>query len=287
VVASGCASLGSPARAAGVRVVAAERTWGSIATTLAGRYAAVTSIISNPAVDPHSYEPEAADARAFAQARVVIVNGLGYDTWASQLLAADTPAGRRTINVGATLGLGAGSNPHRWYSPPDVLRIADALTGALIAAAPQHRAYFTERHRYFVTTELGRYFAAIRAIRTRASGSQIGASETIVVPIASALGLRILTPGRLMRAVSDGAEISSADLAAAHDQITHHRIRVWVLNPQNSIPAIAQLTDDARAAGIPVVEMTETPAPVSATFGAWQSGQLITLARALGVGDTT
>jgi len=278
---AGCGSIGSPARAPGLQVVAAERAWGSIATTLGGRYATVTSIISNPAVDPHSYEAEASDARAFAQARVAIVNGLGYDAWATQLLAADTPGGRTTINVGTTLGLATGANPHRWYSPQDVIRVSAAITSALVRAAPQHRRYFTQRERVFVDSELGPYFAAIRLIRTRWAGTEIGASETIALPMATALGLRVATPGRLMRAVSDGAEISSADLATAQNQIAHHQIRVWILNPQNSIPAISQLTDDARAAGIPVVVMTETPSPASATFGAWQSGQLASLERAL------
>jgi zinc/manganese transport system substrate-binding protein len=284
LAAAGCASISPSARTPGIQVVAAERAWGTIATTLAGRDATVTSIISNPAVDPHSYEPEAADARAFAQAKVAIVNGLGYDSWATQLLAADTPSGRTTINVGTELGLRDGDNPHRWYAPGDVARVADAITGALIGAAPQDRRYFVQRHRYFTRIELGPYTSAIRAIRGRWTGVRVGASETIALPIAQALGLDVITPGRLLRAVSEGAEVSSRDLATAHDQIAQHQIRVWILNPQNSVPAVSQLTSDARAAGIPVVTMTETPAPEATSFGRWQTTQLISLERALSAG---
>ena len=49
----------------------------------------VRSIIVNPDTDPHSYEPTAEDARTMAGAQLAIVNGVGYDDWASKLLAAN------------------------------------------------------------------------------------------------------------------------------------------------------------------------------------------------------
>lgn len=279
---AGCASLGPTSRPAGLQVVAAERTWGSIAASLGGPRVHVTSIISSPAIDPHSYEPEAADARAIADADVVIVNGLGYDTWASQLLDADGTTAQHRLDVGALLGLTAGANPHRWYDPSDVVRIADSVTAALTAADPHDAAMFATLHRAFLGTELRGYFAAIRNIRDRFHGAPIGASESIVVPIASALGLRLVTPARLMRAVSDGADVSAADMATAERQIRDHDIRVWVLNTQNSTPNVQILTSMARSARIPVVTMTEMPDPASAGFGAWQTRQLTALGAALG-----
>src|SRR5438270_7813125 len=88
---AGCGS--GPAASTGssgsVRVVAAENFWGSIASQLAGSKAQVQSIIINPASDPHSYEPTAADARMLATAQLAIVNGIGYDPWAPKLLAAN------------------------------------------------------------------------------------------------------------------------------------------------------------------------------------------------------
>ena len=279
---SGCASLGPTSRPTGLQVVAAERTWGAIAASLGGPAVHVTSIISSPAVDPHSYEPEAADARAVAGAKVVIVNGLGYDTWASQLVAADGASGQRRLNVGGLLGLRGGTNPHRWYDPSDVVRVADAMTAAFTAAVPRDAATFATLHRRFVVAELHGYFAAIDGIRHRYAGVPIGASESIVVPMASALDLRLITPARLMRAVSDGADVSAADMATAERQIQQREIRVWVLNTQNSTPNIQILTAMAHTAGIPVVTMTEMPDPATAGFGAWQTRQLRALATALG-----
>jgi len=276
-----CGALGPTSTPHGVQVVAAESTWGSVAAALAGNAATVTSIIANPAVDPHSYEPEAADARAFAQADVAIVNGLGYDDWSSRLLAADAPAGRTTINVGHTLGLHDGDNPHRWYSPSDVHRIAAVITQALVAAEPARAAYLQARARWFANGDLAGYNRLIAAIRARDHGAPVGASESVFAPMASALGLNLITPGGLLRAVSEGGDVTAADVSSAQSQIARHAIRVWVLNTQNTTPTVNILTAQARAAGIPVVSMTETPDPANATFAQWQTRQLAALAAAL------
>ena len=66
-----------------------------------------------------------------AVADVAIVNGIGYDRWASQLLAANPSRGRVVVDAGDVLGLGDGDNPHQWYSPSSVRRVADAIAAAL------------------------------------------------------------------------------------------------------------------------------------------------------------
>src|SRR6266404_7739763 len=89
----------------GLQVVAAENFWGSIAAQLGGNRVQVTSVISNPATDPHDYEPTALDARTFAGAQLVIVNGIGYDPWAPELIAANPVQGRAVLTVGDVVGI--------------------------------------------------------------------------------------------------------------------------------------------------------------------------------------
>src|SRR5438067_3445896 len=117
----GFSRVGGSARAdGGLQVVAAEGVWGSLAAQLGGARAHVTSIITNPATDPHDYEPTAVDARALAGAKLVVVDGIGYDAWAEKLLAANPVHGRVVVDVGRLVGIAPGGNPHRWYSPTDV-----------------------------------------------------------------------------------------------------------------------------------------------------------------------
>ena len=65
---AGCGGSGSSATSSSgkLNVVAAEDFWGSIAEQLGGDRVEVTNIITNPAADPHDYEPSAEDARTMA-----------------------------------------------------------------------------------------------------------------------------------------------------------------------------------------------------------------------------
>src|SRR6476660_4343700 len=131
-------STAGPATAGGrLQVVAAENFWGSIAAQLGGERVQVHSILANPNADPHVYEPTAADARAMAGARLALVNGIGYDEWATRLLNAGPVDRRVVLNVGNLLGLKAGDNPHQWYSPSSVRRVIGAIVADYDRLSPR------------------------------------------------------------------------------------------------------------------------------------------------------
>lgn len=264
-----------------LRVVTAENVWGSIAAQLGGDRVSVTSIISSPATDPHDYEPGARDARAVAMARYVIVNGAGYDPWASKLVAADGDEGQRRLNVGDAVGVKQGGNPHPWYSPDDVATVVDRITADFKALSPSDAAYFDQRRAAFLADGLSRYRSLIADIRQRFAGTPIGASESIVVPLAQALGLRVLTPESFLNAVSEGTDPTAQDKATVDGQIRSRQVKVYVFNSQNTTPDVKAQVKLAGDAGIPVASVTETLSPASASFQDWQSGQLEKLAEAL------
>ncbi len=89
----GAASLGAQSRV--VAVVAAENFYGDIARQIGGDRVSVTSIMSDPNIDPHEYESSVDDARALASADLVIENGGGYDDWMDKLLSASPRASRQ------------------------------------------------------------------------------------------------------------------------------------------------------------------------------------------------
>jgi len=280
---SGCGGSGAVTvgGGGGVTVFAAESFWGSIAAQLAGPRSAVTSIIANPAEDPHAYQPNPADARTLAAAGLAIYNGIGYDPWVGRLLAADPEHGRIALDVGSLLGLNAPDNPHRWYDPSDVLAVAAAITSDLKRIDPEHARYYDRRHALFQQRALAEYHATIASIKERYAGVAVGASESIFAPESNALGLRLLTPARFLNAVSEGTEVTAQDEITAQRQITTHAIKAWIYNSQNSTPEIQRLNTLAQTNGIPVVAVTETLTPIGATFEQWQTAQLHALARAL------
>jgi zinc/manganese transport system substrate-binding protein len=278
VAGCGAASVGG---GSGLQVVAAENSWGSIAAQLGGDRVHVTSIITNPATDPHDYEPNAEDARRMAIAHMAILNGVGYDPWAQKLLDANPMSGREVLNVGDLVGVKAGGNPHRWYSPANVQQVIDAITAAYARLDPDHASYFDERRRRFEKNDLAQYRGLIAQVRSRYAGVPVGASESIFAPLAQALGLRLLTPSGFLDAISEGSDPTAADTSTVDRQIAQRQIKVWVYNSQNATPDVKRLNQAARAKGIPVATVTETLTPEGARFQDWQSRQLRELAQAL------
>jgi zinc/manganese transport system substrate-binding protein len=262
-------------------VVAAENFWGSLAAQLAGDRAIVRSIIVNPATDPHSYQPSTSDARLLAESSMAIVNGLGYDTWAGQLLRASPASARVLLDVGHDLGLAEGSNPHRWYYPGDVRRMIDEIVAGYDRLDPVDAAYFNARRELLLGKALAPYDHLLAEIRRRYSGVPVGYSESIFQGLGEYLGLRLLTPASFARAVAEGTDVTAQDKQTVDSQASRHRIAVWIFNSQNVTPDVERVNQIARSRGIPVVAVTETLVPATASFEVWQTAELESLLRAL------
>ena len=276
-------AVNAPAGAATAKltIVAAENFWGSIVKQLAGDRATVTSIIANPDTDPHDYEARPSDARTVASADYVIENGIGYDAWVQKLLDANPDSHPKVLNVGKLLGLNAGENPHQWYSPDSVHTFIQQVTTDLKRLDPSHASYYGTRQSRYERVGLRRYNAIIATVKQRYAGTPVGATESIVTPLASALGLDLVTPERFLDAVAEGTEPTAQDKATVDNQIRRHEIKVLVYNSQNATPDVRALVEDAKAQHIPVTTVTETLVPEGATFQAWQSKQLAALQAAL------
>jgi zinc/manganese transport system substrate-binding protein len=257
-----------------ISVVAAENFWGSIASQLGGDRVSVTSIISNPNADPHSYEPTPGDGRTVATAQLMILDGIGYDPWAQQLLAANPTSGRTVLNVGDLVHVPVGGNPHRWYDPTNVRQVIAQITADYRAIDPKDAAYFEHRRQVYENVTLAPYNALISSIRSQYAGTPIGASESIVSPLAQALGLDMLTPASFLDAISEGSDPTAADKATIDQQISKRQIAIYVYNSQNATPDVAAQVAEAKANDIPVATVTETLAPANQTFQAWQVRQL-------------
>ena len=278
---SSCTTVTPPTTGV-ITVVAAEAQWGSIAAAIGGNAVRVTNIIDNPTIDPHSYEPSPTDADAIAHADLVIVNGIGYDPWATELAAA---AGGRVhvLNIGAALGFHPGDNPHQWYDLDAVRKeIPAIIAGALNAVRPQ-----LEASGRFDAGAVGFTNGPYRAVGTLEwtiastfRGTRVGASESIASPLARSLSLNLVTPPSFLRAMSEGGEPTAADLATIDRQLRSRSIAVYLDNTQNQTPVVTAQVALCHRMQIPVVTVTETP-PAHQSYVAWQTRQLTALLAAL------
>src|ERR1700722_5642192 len=128
-------------RSGDIRVVAAENEYGNVASQIGGRYVSVTSVESDPNTDPHTYEVSPGVAQAVSSAQLVIQNGVGYDDFMTKIESASANPKRRGINVQRLLGLpDSTSNPHLWYSPKTMPKVAAALATDFSRLQPTHAA---------------------------------------------------------------------------------------------------------------------------------------------------
>jgi zinc/manganese transport system substrate-binding protein len=262
-------------------MVAAENFWGSLAQQLGGEHATVTSVINNPDADPHDYEPTPADGRTIASAQYVIINGVGYDPWAPKLVDAN-PSGTRTVlTIGDLVGVKEGGNPHRWYSPDDVHKVIARITDDYKKIDPSDASYFDERKQDVESHALSRYNTLVSEIKAKYAGTPIGASESIVTPLAEGLGLKLLTPESFRGAISEGADPTAQDKTTIDQQIKDKQFKVYIYNSQNSTPDVQAQVDAVKAAGIELATVTETPTPPDASFQDWQVAQLTAIEQAL------
>jgi zinc/manganese transport system substrate-binding protein len=279
---AGGAGGSSPAGACpveAVQIVVSVDQWAGVVEPLAGPCGDVTTIVSGSSVDPHDFEPTPADSAAFARADLVVVNGLGYDTWAEKAVAAagGDPA---VVDAGDIAGLTTGANPHVWYAPDVVVRVAGAVTNALEGLRPDGTASFDRWHATFLDS-LGPYDAAIADVRSLAEGSTYGATESVFDDMATAVGLSDVTPAGYRAAAANDSEPAPGDLHAFEEAIRHREMDLLVVNPQTEGALPAQLRSIAEDAGVPVVEITETMPAGATSFVDWQVGQLHRVADAL------
>lgn len=263
-----------------VQVVAAENFWGDIASQLGGSHAGVQSVVSDPNADPHEYESNANDARAVANAGLVILNGAGYDTWANKLLASSPGQGRKVLVVADLLGKKQGDNPHFWYEPDYVVRVADAITAQYKSVDPNDSSYFEGRRSAF-TAALEPYMLRLAAIKQKFAGAPVGATESSFVYLANYLAFDLISPPQFMQAVGEGNDPPAAAVVMFQNQIATKAIRVLVFNVQTATAVTTNLKVDAMRQSIPIVGISETLQPATASFQAWQLGQLVALENAL------
>jgi len=286
-------------------VVASTDVWASVVRAVAGDSVEITTIIDDPAGDPHSYESSPADAAEVAGADLVVFNGGGYDEFIEQILAqagaeprdkptveavavaGEEPHAGQASGAGEATGAGepdahgheAGANEHVWYDLPVVAEVAEHTAEELATLAPEQAAQFTANAESF-RSGIDELSAELSAIAATQAGEPVMMTEPVAQYLIEAAGLDDRTPPEFLEAVEEETDPPAAAVAATNDLLTQQQVRVLIYNPQTETPVTGQVRAVAESAGIPVVVMTET-LPEGTDFRGWMSGQIDALAEAL------
>ena len=273
----------SPA-ADGILIVASTNVYGSIASAVAGDRATVVSIISEPSQDPHSYEAGARVQLELSRADIVIANGGGYDDFVDTLLAGAGNPDATILKAVRDFGISAAPpgpefNEHVWYDLPTMARLAGTLADVLSERDPDHADGYRANAATF-TASIGGLESRVAALAAAHAGDAVIMTEPVPFYLLEAAGLDNVTPDAFSQAIEDGTGVPPALLGAMLDLLAEGTVSGVVYNEQTSGPETDQLLEAARAAGVPVIPVTET-LPADTDYVAWMSTTIDALEAAL------
>jgi zinc/manganese transport system substrate-binding protein len=205
-----------------LNVVASFSILGDLVKNVGGDKVDVATLVG-PNGDVHVYTPAPSDAKKNADARLLVMNGLGLEGWLPRLVqSAGSKATIVTASNGiAPLQLGSDADPHAWQSVANVRIYVANIRDALIAADPADAAVFR--------ANAERYLGELNALdaEVRADIAKIPPERRKVITTHNAFGYFAAAYGVTFIApvgVSTESEPSARDIATLIQQIKAAKI---------------------------------------------------------------
>ncbi|MFY9667824.1 MAG: zinc ABC transporter substrate-binding protein, partial [Trebonia sp.] len=284
LLATACSSAtaaGNTGSSASIQAIGAENEYANVIQQIGGKYVQVTAIMSNPNTDPHTFEASPAVAREISNASLIVQNGVGYDTWASDIEKAVPASSRKIVDVQQLLGLPDSTpNPHLWYNPTTMPKVATAIANDLAAIQPAHASYFKANAAKF-TQSLSAWTQAIAAFKAAHPGTPVATTEPVADYMLQAAGADNMTPWAFQDDIMNGTDPSPQNVAAEKALFTQHKVKVFLYNQQVTDTLTDSFIDLAHANGVPVVGVYETMPTPGYDYQTWMTAEVNALDKAV------
>jgi zinc/manganese transport system substrate-binding protein len=215
-----------------LNVVASFSILGDLTQRVGGERVQVHTLVGQDA-DAHVYQPTPADARTIAQARLVIVNGFGFEGWIARLIKSSgykskvlvASNGVKALKVAHAIGEnhdhGDEADPHAWQDLANTLRYVDNIAQALGEADPAGQTVFhanASRYKQEISTldgEIRKTFSALPKERLK-----VVTTHDAFGYFGRAYGVAFIAPV----GINTDAEPSAADVGRIIKQIRREKI---------------------------------------------------------------
>jgi zinc/manganese transport system substrate-binding protein len=269
-----------------IQAVGAENEYANVISQIGGRYVSVTAIMSNPNTDPHTFEASPGVAQAVSAAKLVVQNGVGYDTFMSKIESAAPNSSRRVIDVQTLLGRPDNTrNPHLWYDPTTMPAVAAQLVKDLSALVPAHASYFKANAARF-DASLKPWDAAIASFKRQHPSAPVATTEPVGDYLLVAAGAKNMTPWNLQADIMNGVDPAPQDINLQNSLLKDHRIKALLYNQQVTDTLTQSFLKLAAQYHVPVVGVYETM-PTGYSYQSWMLAETQALQRAVAYGKST
>jgi zinc/manganese transport system substrate-binding protein len=213
----------SPAQAQSpLNIVASFSILGDFVRNVGGDRVSVATLVG-PDGDVHVYTPAPADAKKIADAKLVIINGLGLEGWLPRLVQS---SGSKAAIVAASDGIaplksGTSADPHAWQSVANAKIYVGNIRDALAAADPAGIAAYRANADAYLT-KLDALDREVREAMARIPPARrkVISTHGAFGYFAAAYGIEFIAP----LGVSTESEPSARDIAAIITQVRTARI---------------------------------------------------------------
>lgn len=263
-----------------IQAVGAENEYADVIKQIGGQYVSVIAIMSNPSTDPHSYEANTKDAEAINNATLIVQNGLGYDDFMNKLESSSDNSNCKIINAAKSLGYGGDTkNPHIWYKPDTMPKVAKLIADNLEMQLPDEKSYFEDRLTKFINS-LKPWNDDLKELQTTYAKAGIGVTEPVADYMLEAADLDIKTPWDYQAAIMNGTDPAPQNVKIQEDLLKQKQIKVFIYNQQAIDDSTTVLLKLAEGSNIPVVGVYETMPP-KYTYQTWMEAETKSLIKAL------
>jgi zinc/manganese transport system substrate-binding protein len=184
------------------------------------------------------------------------------------------------------LGLPAATrDPHLWYEPTTMPRLAAQLARDLAALAPAHAAYFRANARRF-DASLQPWLTALASFKRRHPDAPVATTEPVADYMLQAAGARDETPWSFQADVMNGVDPAPQDIAVQEGLLKGRRVRALLYNRQVTDTLTQSLVRQALQHHVPVVAVYETM-PSGYDYQSWMLAEVTALQRAVATGRST
>ena len=236
------AALPGAALADDLKIVASFSILGDMVEEVVGDMAEVTTIVG-PDADAHVYQPSVADARAVAEADIIFVNGLGFETWSDTLIAeSGTKAPVHIATKGVTpVEVDGEIDPHAWNSLLNGVTYVQNIAVVLSEAMPDNADE--------IAANADAYIAELKALdaETRNKLASLPADKRTVVTAHDAFGYLADSYGMTFLApigIDTEAEPSAKDMATLIDQLKAQGAGALFVENITSPALVQQISDE-------------------------------------------
>ncbi|MFZ0128889.1 MAG: zinc ABC transporter substrate-binding protein [Candidatus Dormiibacterota bacterium] len=280
---------GSPAAASPgvINAIGTENEYANVMGQIGGSYVHVSSILNNPNTDPHTYEASPSVAQEVSAAQLIVQNGVGYDNFMNTIESGSPNSSRKVLVVQDLLGLPASTpNPHLWYAPTTMPKVAQAVANALAALQPSHASYFQAQLQKF-DASLTPWLTAIAGFKTAYAGTPVATTEPVADYLLQAMGADNLTPFPFQADIMNGVDPAPEDISLENGFFTGHRVKLFCYNQQVTSALTVSIRVNAVNAGVPIVGVYETMPTPGYDYQTWMLAEVRAIEKAVTQGVST